>query len=209
MLLYRIIVKMWGFYSRFSHFFSWCDLLTSYMSTVSWIYLKSFFLPSICLHSTGTLRQHGLFGSNIVENSCGFWIKWLDKRESNKRRQNWNLKFLCIYNISITMLVLGGCRNTEAHTYKVKIKNTCKCWDFLVPLPLSGRALIQNGNSTATQTLIILIWSFTTILGPVWRLHSAPHCTGLPHWPGPIVMTDVVTLRWIERWYSWMMSWGF
>lgn len=141
MLLYRIIVKMWGFYSRCSHFFSWCDLLTPYMSTVLWIYLKSFFLPSIWLHSTGTLRQHGLFGWNTGENSCGFWIEWLD--QAGIQQKEAKLKPYVSLHFRIFPLPCwfwGGCHNTEAYTYNVKIKNTHKCWSFLVLLPPSGRA---------------------------------------------------------------------
>lgn len=45
-------------------------------------------------------------------------------RNPRKESKIETLSFLAFYNISITMLVLGVCHNTEAHTHNVKIKNT-------------------------------------------------------------------------------------
>lgn len=138
-----------SFYSRHSHFFSWWKLLTSYMSTFLWIYLKSFFLPSIWLHSTGTLRQHGLFGSNTVENSCGFWTEWLDQagiqqKELEKGKIE-TLSFFAFYNISMPVLVLGGHHNTEAHAYNVEIKNTYECWNTYLAFKLDHVRISSAG----------------------------------------------------------------
>lgn len=122
-----------SFYSRHPRFFSWCNLLTSCVSTFLCIYLKRFFLPSIWLHSTGTLRQHRLFGWNTVENSCGFWTEWLDRagiqqKELEKGKIE-TLSFFAFYNISVPPLFSGGHHNTEAHAYGVEIRNTYEYWD--------------------------------------------------------------------------------
>lgn len=105
-----------------------------------------------------------------------FWLKYSGKllwllnrvvgssRNPTKEGKIETLSFFAFYNISITILVLGACHNTEAHIYSVKIRNAYKRWVFLVPLPPSGTAnsfSFQQGNGTPTQTLIILILSFT------------------------------------------------
>lgn len=68
-----------------------------------------------------------------------FWLKYSGKllwllnrvvgssRDPTKGGKTETLRFFAFYNISITLLVLGGCHNTEVHTYNVKIKNTYKC----------------------------------------------------------------------------------
>lgn len=66
-----------------------------------------------------------------MENSCGFWIEWLDQagiqqKELEKGKIE-TLSFFAFYNISMPVLVLGAHHNTEAHAYNVEIKNTYEC----------------------------------------------------------------------------------
>lgn len=211
-------------------------------------------------HSTETLRQHRLLGWNTVENSCGFWIEWLDQagiqQEELEKGKIETLSFFAFYIISVPTLFLGGRQNTEALAYHVDIENVQGCWDnhlafkldhvhvlsadwrdhqpfsfappvcfisthlfkydflgFPYPSPSQWQSILpklrwtvtsssqsfgfQGGNHTPTQTLSSFLHlppGSSGRSGPVWGLHSAPHCTGHPCWPVPLMVTDPVTL---------------
>lgn len=198
---------MWGFYSRLLRFFCWCGLLTSYMSTVLWIYLKSFFLLSICLAFNWDPKA-----------TRTFWLKhsekllWLlnrvvgSSRNPTKEGKIETLSFFAFYNISITMLVLGGCHNTEAHMYNVKLRIFTNVEVFL-----------SLSLHLAEPVSWVVLHTHSVLSMGMVHPHK-PSSSSFCHLPEGLalygdstlcraatVVTDLVTLRWIHRWYSCMM----
>lgn len=188
MLLYRIIVKMWGFYSRFFHFFSWCGLLTSYMSTFLWIYLKSFFLPSICLAFNWDPKATWTFWLKYSEE-----LLWLlnrvvgSSRNPTKEIKIETLCFFAFYNISITMLVLGGCHNIEAHTYNVKLR-------ILTNLEVFSSLSLHLAEHVSW--VVLSTHSFLTLIQfSAWQCTPTPSSSSFCHWLEGLALCGDSTLH--------------
>lgn len=108
---------------------------------------------------------------------CSGKLLWLlntvvgSSRNPTKEGKIETLSFLAFYNISITMLVLGGCHNTEAHRHNVKIKNThvynIQTLRVFVPLCPSGRCFL----CCAAQSLL----PHTQFSAWEWHTHTNPH----------------------------------